>query len=211
MQIIEQPAREEWKKILARPKKDTASLEDAVKKIIREVKLEGDKAVDRYSLAFDGVALQERMVTRAAWEAAGEELSGALKAAILQAKNNIEKFHRAQLVQEEETETMPGIRCWRKPVPIEKVGLYIPGGTAPLFSTVLMLAIPARIAGCRDITLCSPPDKTGKLHPAILYAAGLTGVQRIYKIGGVQAIAAMAYGTETISRVDKILGPGTST
>jgi histidinol dehydrogenase len=208
MQIIEQPAREEWKKILARPKKDTASLEDAVKKIIREVKLEGDKAVDRYSLAFDGVALQERMVTRAAWEAAGEELSGALKAAILQAKNNIEKFHRAQLVQEEETETMPGIRCWRKPVPIEKVGLYIPGGTAPLFSTVLMLAIPARIAGCRDITLCSPPDKTGKLHPAILYAAGLTGVQRIYKIGGVQAIAAMAYGTETISRVDKILGPG---
>jgi histidinol dehydrogenase len=135
-------------------------------------------------------------------------LSGPLKAAILQAKNNIEKFHRAQLVQEEETETMPGIRCWRKPVPIEKVGLYIPGGTAPLFSTVLMLAIPARIAGCRDITLCSPPDKTGKLHPAILYAAGLTGVQRIYKIGGVQAIAAMAYGTETISRVDKILGPG---
>jgi histidinol dehydrogenase len=111
-------------------------------------------------------------------------------------------------VQEEETETMPGIRCWRKPVPIEKVGLYIPGGTAPLFSTVLMLAIPARIAGCRDIALCSPPDKTGKLHPAILYAAGLTGVKKIYKIGGVQAIAALAYGTETISRVDKILGPG---
>jgi len=208
MQIMEYPARKEWEKILARPQKDTASLETAVKGIMQEVKLEGDPAVDKYSLEFDKVELRERLVAEAEWKAAEKELSGSLKAAIGVAKNNIEKFHRKQWMEEEATETMPGIRCWRKSVPIEKVGLYIPGGTAPLFSTVLMLAIPAAIAGCREVILCSPPDRDGRLHPAILYAASLTGVRKIYKIGGVQAIAAMAYGTKTVSRVDKIFGPG---
>ena len=208
MQIMEYPARKEWEKILARPQKDTASLETAVKGIMQEVKLEGDPAVDKYSLEFDKVELRERLVAEAEWKAEEKELSGSLKAAIGVAKNNIEKFHRKQWMEEEATETMPGIRCWRKSVPIEKVGLYIPGGTAPLFSTVLMLAIPAAIAGCREVILCSPPDRDGRLHPAILYAASLTGVRKIYKIGGVQAIAAMAYGTKTVSRVDKIFGPG---
>jgi histidinol dehydrogenase len=208
MYIIEHPAKEEWKKILARPQKDTASLEAAVRRIMEEVRLGGDRAVDKYSLEFDKVDLQERLVAAPEWKAAETTLSEPLKAAIRQAKSNIQKFHSKQRVQEEEMETMPGIRCWRKSVPIEKVGLYIPGGTAPLFSTVLMLAIPAGIAGCREVVLCSPPGKDGRLHPAILYAASLTGVHKVYKIGGVQAIAAMAYGTETISRVDKIFGPG---
>lgn len=208
MHIIEYPAKEDWEKILARPQKDTALLEAAVRRIMEEVKLGGDRAVDKYSLEFDKVDLRERLVAESEWKAAETTLSEPLKAAIRQAKSNIQKFHSKQRVQEEEMETMPGIRCWRKSVPIEKVGLYIPGGTAPLFSTVLMLAIPAGIAGCREIVLCSPPGKDGRLHPAILYAASLTGVRKIYKIGGVQAIAAMAYGTETISRVHKVFGPG---
>ena len=208
MYIIEHPAKEEWEKILARPRKDRASLKTVVRRIMEEVRLGGDRAVDKYSLEFDKVDLQERLVADPEWKAAETTLSEPLKAAIRQAKSNIQKFHSKQRVQEEEIETMPGIRCWRKSVPIEKVGLYIPGGTAPLFSTVLMLAIPAGIAGCREVVLCSPPGKDGRLHPAILYAASLTGVHKVYKIGGVQAIAAMAYGTETISRVDKIFGPG---
>lgn len=208
MQIIEYPSKREWEKILARPQKDTASLEAAVKIIMQGVKRGGDRVVDKYSLEFDKVELNDRMVQDTEWTAAGQELSEPLKAAILQAKDNIERFHSKQVQQEEEMETMPGIRCWRKSVPIEKVGLYIPGGTAPLFSTVLMLAIPARIAGCREIILCSPPGPDGKLHPAILYAASVVGVRKVYKIGGVQAIAAMAYGTETIARTDKIFGPG---
>lgn len=208
MQIIEYPDKREWAGILARPKKDTTSLEASVKTIMRDIKLGGDRAVDKYSLEFDKAELSDRLVPDAEWITAEQELSEPLKAAIRQAKSNIERFHSKQWVQEEEMETMPGIRCWRKSVPIEKVGLYIPGGTAPLFSTVLMLAVPARIAGCREIILCSPPGKDGKLHPAILYAASVAGVRNIYKIGGVQAIAAMAYGTETISRVDKIFGPG---
>jgi histidinol dehydrogenase len=175
---------------------------------MEEVRLGGDRAVDKYSLEFDKVDLRERLVAAPEWEAAETALSEPLKAAIRQAKNNIQKFHSSQRTQEEEMETMPGIRCWRKSVPIEKVGLYIPGGTAPLFSTVLMLGIPAGIAGCREVVLCSPPGRDGRLHPAILYAASLTGVHKVYKIGGVQAIAAMAYGTETIPRMDKIFGPG---
>jgi histidinol dehydrogenase len=208
MQIMEYPDRKDWEKILARPQKDTPSLETAVKRIMQEVKLNGDLAVDKYSLEFDKVELRERLVSDNEWKAAEKELPESLKAAIRMAKNNIEKFHSRQWLQEEAMETMPGIRCWRKSVPIEKVGLYIPGGTAPLFSTVLMLAIPAAIAGCREVVLCSPPDRSGRLHPAILYAASLTGVGKIYKMGGVQAIAAMAYGTETVFRVDKIFGPG---
>jgi histidinol dehydrogenase len=208
MQIIELPDKNEWGTILARPQKDTVSRETAVKKIMQDVKENGDRAVDKYSLEFDQVNLKDRRVSEAEWNNAGRELSEPLKAAIRQAKENIEQFHRKQLRQEEVVETMPGIRCWRKSVPIERVGLYIPGGTAPLFSTVLMLAIPAKIAGCREILLCSPPGKDGKLHPAILFAASLTGVRNIQKAGGVQAIAAMAYGTESVSRVDKIFGPG---
>ncbi len=208
MQIIEYPDKREWEKLLARPRKDTPSLEAGVKKILLEVKQNGDRAVDKYSLKFDNVDLPEKLVTEAEWNGAEQELTEPLKAAIRQAKKNIERFHSKQSVPEEVMETMPGIRCWRKSVPIEKVGLYIPGGTAPLFSTVLMLAIPAMIAGCREILLCSPPGKDGKLHPAILYAASVAGVRKIYKVGGVQAIAAMAYGTETMMRVDKIFGPG---
>jgi histidinol dehydrogenase len=185
-----------------------ASLKGLVKKIMEDVKLGGDRAVDKYSLEFDKADLKDRRVPESEWESAGQELSGPLKAAIRQAKNNIERFHRTQFVQEEVMETMPGIRCWRKSVPIEKVGLYIPGGTAPLFSTILMLAVPAKIAGCREIVLCSPPGKDGKLHPAILFAASLTGVRQIFKVGGAQAIAAMAYGTATVPKVDKIFGPG---
>jgi histidinol dehydrogenase len=208
MQIIEYPDKKEWQPLLARPLQDTLSLETAVKKIMREVKAGGDAAVDKYSLEFDQVSLADRAVTAAEWEMAESSLSEPLKAAIRMAWKNIERFHEKQRVEEEVIETMPGIRCWRRSVPIEKVGLYIPGGSAPLFSTILMLAVPAVIAGCREIQLCSPPGKDGKLHPAILYAAAVAGVRNIFKTGGVQAIAAMAYGTETISRVDKIFGPG---
>ncbi|MDP4129856.1 MAG: histidinol dehydrogenase [Bacteroidota bacterium] len=208
MQIIEYPAKQDWEQLLERPRHDTGALEATVKKIMLEIKADGDKAVDKYSLEFDQVSVKDRFVTEAEWQAAELELAEPLKAAIRMACKNIEGFHAKQRVQEEVVETMPGIRCWRKSVPIEKVGLYIPGGTAPLFSTVLMLAVPAVIAGCAEIQLCSPPGKDGKLHPAILYAAAVAGVRRIAKVGGVQAIAAMAYGTETISRVDKIFGPG---
>ncbi|HVY73668.1 MAG TPA: histidinol dehydrogenase [Puia sp.] len=208
MQIIENPPKSGWTQLLARPQQETGALEAAVRSIMQEVKRGGDQAVDKYSLSFDGVSLKERLVSEAEIAEAESLVSDKLKTAIRQAARNIEAFHRRQLVQEEAVETMPGIRCWRKAMPIEKVGLYIPGGTAPLFSTVLMLAIPASIAGCPEILLCSPPDKTGKLHPAILFAASLTGVKKIYKAGGVQAIAAMAYGTESMPRVDKIFGPG---
>jgi histidinol dehydrogenase len=210
MQIIENPVSDEWGDLLARPRQDTALLETVVRKIMQGVRSGGDRAVDEYSLEFDKVSLKDRLVTDTEWKEAEGELPASLKAAIRQAKENIERFHVQQVVQEKAIETMPGIRCWRKSVPIEKVGLYIPGGSAPLFSTVLMLAVPAMIAGCSEIVLCSPPGKNGKLHPAILYAASVAGVRKIYKIGGVQAIAAMAYGTETILRVDKIFGPGNS-
>jgi histidinol dehydrogenase len=208
MEIIGNPPKTDWEEILARPKQDTASLEAAVRGIMDEVKRSGDRAVHKYSLQFDQVELEDRRVSEPEWKAAEQALPGSLKAAIRQAKQNIEIFHSRQRVQEEAVETMPGIRCWRKSVPIEKAGLYIPGGTAPLFSTVLMLAVPAKIAGCRELVLCSPPGKDGRLHPAILYAASVTGVRNVFKVGGVQAVAAMAYGTETIPRVDKIFGPG---
>ncbi len=208
MQIIEYPEKTRWKELLARPLKSMASLEPVVKKIMEEVKRDGDAAVNKYALEFDNVNLARRLVNEAEWKAAETELSDSLKVAICMAKKNIELFHSKQIIREEVVETMPGIRCWRRSTAIEKVGLYIPGGSAPLFSTVLMLAVPAMIAGCREIILCSPPDKNGKLHPAILYAASVAGVRNIHKIGGVQAIAAMAYGTETVTCVDKIFGPG---
>ncbi len=208
MQIIEYPEKTAWRQLLARPLKSMELLEPAVKKIMEEVKRDGDAAVNKYALEFDKSAPGDRMVKETEWQAAEMELQDSLKAAIRMAKKNIEHFHSKQFIPEEVVETMPGIRCWRRSTPIEKVGLYIPGGTAPLFSTVLMLAVPAMIAGCREIILCSPPGKDGKLHPAILYAASVAGVRIIHKIGGVQAIAAMAYGTETVTRVDKIFGPG---
>ena len=194
--------------VLSRPVFDTRSLELTVAGILKEVKEQGDEAIKRYSLQFDKVSPDRVEVSREEIAEAASLVSEELKTAIRQAKSNIESFHNKQAESVEPVETMPGVTCWRKTVAIEKVGLYIPGGTAPLFSTLLMLGIPARIAGCREIVLCSPPDRQGRLHPAILYAAQLVGVTKIFKIGGIQAIAAMAYGTETVPNVYKIFGPG---
>lgn len=208
MQIIKYPDRKEWAKLLQRPVFDTSSLESRVANILKEIKDSGDEAVRRFTLMFDKISVNSLEVSSAEIAEAITLVPEELKAAIQQAKSNIEYFHRAQVNEATIIETMPGVKCWRKSVPIEKVGLYIPGGTAPLFSTILMLGIPAAIAGCREIVLCSPPDKEGKLYPAILYAAQLVGITKIYKAGGVQAIGAMAYGTETIPQVYKIFGPG---
>ncbi len=193
---------------LRRPVIDNRRLEETVSAIIAEVRKGGDAAVRKYTLQFDGSAPEVLEFGREEIAAGAGLVDEELKAAIRMAAEHIYAFHRSQQRREEAVETMPGVRCWRKPVAIEKVGLYIPGGTAPLFSTLLMLAIPARLAGCREIVLCSPPDVQGRLHPAILYAAELVGVTRIFRVGGVQAIAAMAYGTETIPAVYKLFGPG---
>ncbi|MGC4034827.1 MAG: histidinol dehydrogenase [Chitinophagaceae bacterium] len=208
MELIEYPAREDWSSLLKRPSIDSSSLEKKVRKILENVKDKGDKAVRKYSKEFDGIKLKNFQVSEKEIQKAIATVPEQLKAAIQLAKNNIEYFHSGQLQKEELVETMPGVQCWRKSVAIDKVGLYIPGGTAPLFSTILMLGIPATLAGCREIILCSPPSKDGSLNPAILFAANLVGVTKIYKIGGVQAIAAMAFGTETIPAVYKIFGPG---
>lgn len=208
MQIIQYPARETWGDLLKRPVIDSSSLFETVQQVLEEVRTNGDQAVQSYTQKFDGVALDSFTVTAEEIEAAAKLVSDELKQAIETAKNNIRKFHAHQLQQFEKLETSPGVFCWQKAIPIEKVGLYIPGGTAPLFSTVLMLAIPAQIAACKEIILCTPPDAKGKIHPAILYAAQSAGVSRIFKIGGTQAIAAMAYGTETVPKVYKIFGPG---
>jgi histidinol dehydrogenase len=208
MQVVKYPAKNDWKQLLKRPSLDTSSLEAAVSAILKEVKDGGDEAVRRFTLKFDQVQTGNLLVSPEEIIEAEKLLSDELKEAIRQAQLNIEKFHSKQLSAPEMIETMPGVMCWRKNVAIEKVGLYIPGGTAPLFSTLLMLAIPAKTAGCNSIILCSPPDKSNKLHPAILYAAKLVGIDKIYKVGGVQAIAAMAAGTETIAAVHKIFGPG---
>jgi histidinol dehydrogenase len=208
MNLIEYPAREEWSLITQRPVFDNTGLQKKVRKILDKVKEKGDKAVKKFTKEFDGISLKKLEVTGKEIKQAEQLLSAELKDAILAAKSNIEKFHKAQLLKEEVIETMPGVQCWRKSVGIEKVGLYIPGGTAPLFSTVLMLAIPARLSGCKEIVLCTPPQQDGKIHPAVLYAADIAGVNKIIKAGGVQAIAAMAYGTETVPQVYKIFGPG---
>lgn len=208
MQVVRFPERKEWKSILARPAMDTRLLETRVADILKEVKERGDEAIRKFSLLFDKVSLADIEVSSEEIEAAIAFVDEELKAAIDQAKKNIELFHQNQLQSVEVIETMPGVQCWRKAVGIEKVGLYIPGGTAPLFSTLLMLGIPAVLAGCKEIILCSPPDAKGKLHPAILYVARLVGITRIFKAGGAQAIAAMAYGTATIPQVYKIFGPG---
>jgi histidinol dehydrogenase len=208
MQMIKNPDRLEWKELLQRPYIDNSVVLSSVQTVLNEVKQDGDNAVRHFTQKFDGVLLNDFVVTQKEVADAESELSFQLKAAIQQAKQNIETFHKAQLSDVEVIEAMPGIQCWRKSVGIDKVGLYIPGGTAPLFSTVLMLAIPARLGGCREVILCTPCNKDGEVHPAVLYAAQVTGVTKIYKIGGAQAIAAMAYGTETIPAVYKIFGPG---
>jgi len=208
MEIYKYPAKEQWSDLLKRPVIDSLSLEKKVKKILENVKQKGDKAVKKYSNEFDGIKLKKLQVSEKEIKEARELLPAELKESINIAKNNIEKFHSAQLHIEDIVETMPGVKCWRKNIAIDKVGLYIPGGTAPLFSTILMLGIPATLAGCKEIILCSPPGKDGSLNPAIVYTASLVGVTKIFKVGGVQAIGAMAFGTGTIPSVYKIFGPG---
>jgi histidinol dehydrogenase len=208
MQVVKNPSREQWSKLLERPTLDASSLETNVANVLKEVKASGDEALRRFTTMFDKVVLSSLVVQPEEILAAEQELSTELKVAIQTAKENITRFHASQLKQEAAVETMPGIRCWRKMVAIEKVGLYIPGGSAPLFSTILMLAVPAQLAGCTEIILCTPPGKDGQIHPAILYTAQLTGITRIFKVGGAQAIGAMAYGTAIVPRVYKIFGPG---
>ncbi len=208
MQIIKNPAPDQWDNLLQRPLHDSAALDNQVKKILAAVKNNGDNAVLAYTKHFDKVDLAELKVTDEEINDATGKISEALKEALALAINNIEKFHKAQKQEKRVIETSPGVKCWQKSVAIEKVGLYVPGGTAPLFSTVLMLGIPAVIAGCKNIILCTPPGKSGKIHPAILFAANLIGIKDIFKAGGVQAIGAMAYGTVSIPKVDKIFGPG---
>lgn len=208
MKLIKYPDRSQWNEILKRPVLETENLFDTVRNIINRVRAGGDRVVMEYEAVFDKAELTSLAVTSAEIEEAEKEVPIELKAAIYLAKRNIETFHSTQRFEGKKVDTMEGVTCWQKAVAIEKVGLYIPGGTAPLFSTVLMLAIPAKIAGCKEIVLCTPPDKNGKVHPAILFAARLAGVSKIFKVGGVQAIATMAYGTESIPKVYKIFGPG---
>ena len=208
MKIIRNPKKEIWNEILARPVFDTKYLRPTVAAILGEVKANGDVAVRRFTKEFDKVDLQDFLVTEQEFAAAAREIGGDLKAAINTARANIEKFHAAQAENPSKIETVPGVFCWRKSVAIEKVGLYVPAGSAPLFSTVLMLAVPARLAGCREIVLCSPAGKNGKINVATLYAAKICGVTKVFKIGGAQAVAAMAFGTETVPRCHKIFGPG---
>jgi histidinol dehydrogenase len=208
MQVYQYPNQTAWKALLQRPVMNVAALEESVKNILQEVKQQGDAAVKKFTLQFDKAAIDNLLVAEEDFMIAQQTLDAKLKAAILSAKVNIETFHKTQLSEPQVIETMPGVQCWRKSVAIEKVGLYIPGGTAPLFSTILMLGVPAKLAGCKEIILCSPPDANGQLHPAILFAAKAVGITKVFKTGGVQAIAAMAYGTETIPAVSKIFGPG---
>ena len=208
MKLINNPDRSQWAEILKRPTLNTENLFDTVRGIIDRVRAEGDAAVLAFEEQFDKVKLASLAVSDDEWQEAETLLSDELKAAIRLAKQNIETFHTAQRFEGKKVTTQPGVTCWQKAVAIEKVGLYIPGGTAPLFSTVLMLAVPAKIAGCKEIVLCTPPGRDGKVHPAVLFAAQVAGVNRIFKTGGVQAIASMAYGTESIPKVYKIFGPG---
>ena len=208
MNIIEYPAKEEWTSIVARPHLDVSQLNATVAAVLADVKANGDKAVMAYEEKFDHAQLSSLAVSEAEMEEAEQLVSEDLEHAIRLAHWNIRTFHEAQRFKGEKVETGPGITCWQKSVAIERVGLYIPGGTAPLFSTVLMLATPAKIAGCKEIVLCTPPNSEGKVNPAILVAAKTAGVSKIFKAGGVQAIGAMAYGTESVPKVYKIFGPG---
>lgn len=208
MKTISYPDRNSWKELIARPEIKKSALYTLVMEIINDVKINGDRALRKYSREFDGLNLGEIKLSPEQIVTAELSVPDDLKNAIGLAKQNIEKFHAGQLKDEAVIETSPGVKCWRKNVPIEKVGLYIPGGTAPLFSTILMLAIPAKIAGCRNIVLCTPPARDGQIDPVLLYTAGLTGITEIFRTGGAQAIAAMAYGTESVPAVNKIFGPG---
>ena len=208
MKVFNEPKINEWTSIIERPSIDAAQLNDNVRNIIDEVIAGGDAAIKKITLQFDRVSINELKVTAEKIAAAENLLTPGLKTAIQLAKVNIEIFHNSQIQKVERIETMPGVWCWRKSVGIEKVGIYIPGGSASLFSTVLMLGIPAKIAGCKEVILCTPPNEQGEINPAILYAASLVGVTAIYSVGGAQAIAAMAYGTATIPKVHKIFGPG---
>ena len=208
MILISNPDKSQWQEILKRPVMNTENLFDTVRSVIDRVEEEGDRAVLDYEEKFDKVVLASLAVSEEEQQEAENLVSEDLKAAIRLAKQNIETFHAAQRFEGKKVQTQPGVTCWQKAVAIEKVGLYIPGGTAPLFSTVLMLAVPARIAGCKEIVLCTPPGRDGKVHPAVLFAAKVAGVNRIFKAGGIQAIAAMAYGTESVPKVYKIFGPG---
>jgi histidinol dehydrogenase len=208
MNIIKYPDRKTWDSLCKRPSLDRSGLEESVASVLQRVKRSGDRAVFEFTEQFDGVSIRDLRVQGAEIAESVDKVPAALKDAINVAKSNIEKFHRPQLSKEPVIETAKGVSCWRKNVPIGRVGLYIPGGTAPLFSTVLMLAVPAKIAGCPEIILCTPPDKNGTVNPLILYTAHIAGVTDIFRIGGAQAIAAMAYGTETVPKADKIFGPG---
>ncbi len=202
------PEKATWSKLLERPTKTVDDIEATVKQVFDDVKNNKDSAVNKYTQLFDGISLDANLVSKTEIEDAKNTVSEELKEAIKLAKNNIFNFHNAQKTEKVYQETTEGVVCWQEKRPIQKVGLYIPGGTAPLFSTVLMLAIPAQIAGCKEIVLCSPPNKEGKIHPAILYTANLCGVTKIFKVGGIQAIAGMTFGTETIPKVYKVFGPG---
>lgn len=208
MKVIKYPTPDQWDDLLKRPEIESGNLFAQVQTILNEVKSRGDDALYEFNLKFDKIKLDSLLVKEEELQEANTLVSSALKEAIKVAYQNIYKFHSSQQVEEKKVETMAGVTCWRKAIPIEKVGLYIPGGTAPLFSTVLMLAIPAKIAGCKEVVLCTPPNTSGKIAPAILYAAQVAGVNKIYKVGGAQAIGAMAYGTESIPKVYKIFGPG---
>ena len=208
MQVIKYPIREDWAPLLTRPVFDNSTLLETVQKVLDNVRKNGDKAVREYTLQFDKVSLDSVEVSKEEIAEAEKLISVNLKQAIEMARRNIWKFHSEQQQDYPEIQTSPGVFCWQKAIAIQKVGLYVPGGTAPLFSTVLMLGIPAQIAECKEVILCTPPNKEGKVHPAVLYAAKVAGIHRIFKIGGTQAIAAMAYGTETVPKVYKIFGPG---
>ena len=208
MNIVTYPERSQWASLIRRSALNTEALRETVSNVLDSVRTRGDKAVLAFEEQFDKVRLDALAVSQEEFEAAEQQVSPELKAAIRTAYENIRTFHSAQQFETKRITTLPGVTCWQKAVAIQKVGLYIPGGTAPLFSTVLMLATPATIAGCKEIVLCTPPDKTGHIHPAILFAAKTAGVHRVFKAGGVQAIGAMAYGTESIPKVYKIFGPG---
>lgn len=208
MEIIEYPSRDDWNKITERPHLNTLALHEKVRNILNEIRENGDCAIRSYTEQFQGVRLSELEVQENEFAEAEKLLDKELKEAILTAKKNIAKFHASQAITPQKIETTEGVTCWQKAVGIERVGLYIPGGTAPLFSTVLMLAVPARIAGCREIIMCSPCNANENIHPAILFAARTAGVDRVFKLGGIQAIGAMAYGTESVPKVYKIFGPG---
>jgi histidinol dehydrogenase len=208
MQIIENPLKKDWQTILQRPTQTIENIEQTVIQIFDDIKRHGDKAISKYTAMFDGVSLESKFVSELEIQEAKSQVSAELKEAINVAKSNIERFHKAQMSEKVTVETMKGVQCWQEKRPIDKIGLYIPGGTAPLFSTVLMLAVPAQIAGCKEIVLCSPPNKEGKIAKEILYTAQLCGVTKIIKVGGIQAIAGLTFGTKAIPQVYKIFGPG---